>query len=69
MSTPTALKKPAMGTSNRSCVASARPKATAGVTASGTKNLESTVVVSDTGIDFQKRMLRSRRSPFSASRQ
>jgi len=43
-------------------------KVTTGTTASGIAALESTVVRSDTGSDFQKRMLRSRRSFCSADR-
>jgi hypothetical protein len=45
------------------------PKASSGRTARGTIAFETTVVPSETGSDFQNRMVRSRRSPFSASRQ
>ena len=44
-------------------------KMSSGRTTSGMLAFENTVVRSETGSDFQNRMLRSRRSPCSASRQ
>ena len=52
-----------------SCTQTTIAKLIIGRTASGMIAFESTVVRSETGNDFQKRMLRSRRSPCSASRQ
>ncbi|MNI93472.1 hypothetical protein D3C73_1514350 [compost metagenome] len=43
--------------------------AMSGATISALNTLDSTVWVSDSGSDFQNRMLRSRRSSYSAPRQ
>ena len=53
--------------STASCVAIATTMTIAPETASAVNNLLSTVVVSDTGIDFQNSTLRSLRSPCNAS--
>ena len=58
-----------LSSSMTSWVATVIAKVSRGRTASGMLALESTVVRSETGSDFQNRMLRSRRSPCSASRQ
>ncbi len=50
------------------CVATVIAKVSSGRITSGMLAFESTVVRSETGSDFQNRMLRSRRSPCSASR-
>src|SRR5262249_16283012 len=52
-----------------SCVAIVSTKAKSGTTTIGMLAFERTVAVSETGSDFQNRMLRSRRSTYSASRQ
>jgi hypothetical protein len=49
--------------SRRSWVATLRARAISGSTTIGMLALERTVVRSETGSDFQNRMLRSRRSP------
>ena len=51
------------------CRATVIAKVSSGKITSGIHAFASTVVTSDTGSDFQKRMLRSRRSPCNASRQ
>ncbi len=51
------------------CVTTAMAKLSSGKMTRGMANFESTVVRSETGSDFQNRMLRSRRSPYSASRE
>src|SRR5271154_3069138 len=52
-----------------SCIVKMVAKVTTGITTMGILNFASTVVRSETGSDFQNKMLRSRRSPCSASRQ
>src|ERR1700733_2249135 len=52
-----------------SCVAMTAPNTISGTTTNGTKAFANTAVASDTGRDFQNRMLRSRRSLLSALRQ
>ena len=51
------------------CVATVATKVTSGITRTAMLAFETTAVRSETGIDFQNKMLRSRRSPYRASRQ
>jgi hypothetical protein len=56
----------ALSNSMTSWVATVMTQVTVGMMTNGTKALASTVVVSETGNDFQNRMLRSRRSAYRA---
>ena len=54
---------------HESCTTTVSANESSGRITSGMLAFDSTVVRSETGSDFQNRMLRSRRSPCSASRQ
>ncbi len=54
-----------LSSSMTNCVTTAMAKLRSGKMTRGMANFESTVVRSETGSDFQNRMLRSRRSPYS----
>ena len=66
---PLPIRTRVLQKSMTTCAITLSMKAIVGSTTTGMVALESTVVRSETGSDFQKRMLRSRRSPYSASRQ
>jgi len=53
-----------LSSSMTNCVTTAMAKLRSGKMTRGMANFESTVVKSETGSDFQNRMLRSRRSPY-----
>ena len=66
---PLAASTALLSSSMMNCVRTVTAKASKGSTSSGIVAFASTVMTSETGSDFQNSTLRSRRSPYSASRQ
>ena len=63
---PAAMRTPRIAKNTR-CVSSASANISSGATTSATSSFAVTVSASDTGRDFQKRMLRSLRSAYRQS--